>query len=65
MKWHVEIQAKGPEGLFIQHYFVTGKDRQEAARSARLRFVQDYTEGSGTEYIRCQLVEPDSGVLVL
>lgn len=65
MKWHVEIVARREGmGQFIQHYFVPGKDRQEAARNARLRFTEDYQE-PGTEYIRCQLVEPDTGILVI
>lgn len=65
MKWHVEIVARDYHGQFIQHYFVDGQNQQEAARNARLRFSEDYPEGSGTEYLRCQLVEPDTGVLVL
>ncbi len=63
MKWHVEIVASDSRGQFVQHYFVPGADRQEAARNARLRFTKDYPEG--TEYIRCQLVEPDTGCLIL
>lgn len=65
MKWHVEIVARDQTGQFIQHYFVTGSGQQEAAREARMRFGTDYPEGQGTEYVRCQLVEPDTGVLVL
>lgn len=65
MKWHVEIVARDAQGQFIKHYFVDAQSQQEAARKARLRFTSDYPEGQGTEYIRCQLVEPDAGVLVL
>ena len=65
MKWHVEIVARNKDGQFIQHYFVSGMSQQEAARNARMRFLHDYPESHGTEYIRCQLVEPDTGVLVI
>lgn len=65
MKWHVEIEARRDGQTVICHFFVPGSDRQEAARNARLRFTEEHAERQGTEYVRCQLVEPDTGVLVL
>lgn len=64
MKWHVEIEARDSSGPVVLHYFVEAKDRQEAARLARLRFIEEQSH-QGREYVRCQLVEPDSGILVL
>lgn len=64
MKWHVEIEARHDGQPVICHFFPEARNRQEAARKARLRFTEEHAEGQGAEYVRCQLVEPDTGILV-
>jgi hypothetical protein len=67
-RWHVQIEARDKQSSappFVQHYFVDGMSKQEAARAARTEFVQDYGAVPGIEYMRIVSVEPDTGAIIL
>jgi hypothetical protein len=67
-QWHVQIEARDKQfntPPFIQHYFVAGMSKQEAARNARTEFTNDYGDVPGIAYERLVSVEPDQGALIL
>lgn len=69
-KWHVQILGRYriTKEEFVQHSFQTGRTKQEGARNARLRFINDHAEVSGSyegaDYVRLLSVEPDTGCII-